>query len=75
MDWNFSHNIYTAMSDNKLAKVAINTAIIYRLWRVYSDIYVPVFEEIWSEAFHLNKDIFRPPSFDTTEPFDPLVRE
>ena len=34
------------MSDNKLAKVAINTAILYRLWRVYSDIYVPVFEEI-----------------------------
>ena len=63
------------MSDNKLAKDAINTAILYRLWRVYSDIYVPVFEEICGEAFHRIKDIFQPPSFDTTEQFDPLVRE
>lgn len=62
------------MSDNKLTKVAINTAILYRLWRVYSD-YVPVFEEICGEAFHRIKDTFRPPSFDTTEPFHPLVRE
>lgn len=74
VDWNFNI-IYTAMSDNKLDKIVINTTALYGLWRVHRDIMYPLNTVLVGYAFDLVKDIFIPPCFDDYESdfddFDP----
>lgn len=61
----FFHIIETALSDNKLVKIAFSTAMVYGLWRVYWDIAQPLTEQMFEEAFDNIKDIVITPHYDT----------